>query len=96
MSLFQKTVTEKYLKTQNPEILLQKWNVFIEHFHDLTKQENIRNLKEEQYQGEFLIDLLLMFWATPKVPIRTSILPLSIKTSKTVKKRMVRSLLMIR
>lgn len=68
MSLFQKTVTEKYLKTQNPEILLQKWNVFIEHFHDLTKQENIRNLKEEQYQGEFLIDLFVNVLGYTKSP----------------------------
>ena len=68
MSLFQKTVTEKYLKSQNPEILLQKWNVFIEHFHDLTKQENIRNLKEEQYQGEFLIDLFVNVLGYTKSP----------------------------
>lgn len=68
MYLFQKTVTEKYLKTQNPEILLQKWNVFIEHFHDLTKQENIRNLKEEQYQGEFLIDLFVNVLGYTKSP----------------------------
>ena len=68
MSLFQKTVIEKYLKTQNSEILNQKWTVFTEHFHDPIRQENIRNSKEEQYQGEFLIDLFVNIFGYTKNP----------------------------
>lgn len=68
MSLFQKTITEKYLKNQNSEILNQKWNVFTEHFHDPVRQENIRNSKEEQYQGEFLIDLFVNVLGYTKNP----------------------------
>lgn len=68
MSLFQKTVIEKYLKTQNSEILNQKWTVFTEHFHDPIRQENIRNSKEEQYQGEFLIDLFVNVFGYTKNP----------------------------
>lgn len=59
MALFQNTVISKYLKTQNPEVLSEKWNLFISHFHDPAIQENIRNSKEEQYQEGFLRDLFV-------------------------------------
>ncbi|MBW7869853.1 MAG: N-6 DNA methylase [Flavobacteriia bacterium] len=59
MALFQNTVISKYLKTQNPEVLFEKWNLFTSHFHDPAIQENIRNSKEEQYQEGFLRDLFV-------------------------------------
>lgn len=59
MSLFQKTIINKYLKLQNQDQLNQKWDLFCKHFHNAEIQENIRNSKEEQYQGEFLIDLFV-------------------------------------
>lgn len=59
MSLFQKTIINKYLKLQNRDQLNQKWDLFCKHFHNTEIQENIRNSKEEQYQGEFLIDLFV-------------------------------------
>lgn len=59
MALFQNTVISKYLKTQNPEVLSEKWNLFTSHFHDPAIQENIRNSKEEQYQEGFLRDLFV-------------------------------------
>lgn len=59
MALFQNTVISKYLKTQNPEVLSEKWNLFTSHFHDSAIQENIRNSKEEQYQEGFLRDLFV-------------------------------------
>lgn len=59
MSLFQKTIINKYLKLQNQDQLNQKWDLFCAHFHNAEIQENIRNSKEEQYQGEFLIDLFV-------------------------------------
>lgn len=59
MSLFQKTIINKYLKLQNRDQLNQKWDLFCKHFHNAEIQENIRNSKEEQYQGEFLIDLFV-------------------------------------
>lgn len=68
MSLFQKTIISKYLKTQNPEILTQKWEMFKFHFHNPVIQENIRNSKEEQYQGEFLIDLFVNVLGYTKNP----------------------------
>lgn len=59
MSLFQKTIINKYLKLQNQDQLKKKWDLFCKHFHNAEIQENIRNSKEEQYQGEFLIDLFV-------------------------------------
>lgn len=59
MSLFQNSVIEKHLKNQDKNKLLSKWDIFKNHFHNPTIQDNIRNSKEEQYQGEFLIDLFV-------------------------------------
>ncbi|HEX5743485.1 MAG TPA: restriction endonuclease subunit M, partial [Flavobacteriaceae bacterium] len=59
MSLFQSTVVSKYLQTQNKELLATQWSQFKNHFHNLKVQEEIKSLKEEQYQGEFLEDLFV-------------------------------------
>ena len=57
--MFQNSVVTKYLKSQDKEIITTRWNLFKEHFHNPDVQENIRKSKEEQYQGEFLIDLFV-------------------------------------
>jgi REP element-mobilizing transposase RayT len=59
MSIFQSSVVTKHLKTQNKEKITIQWELFKNHFHNPAIQENIRNSKEEQYQGEFLIDLFV-------------------------------------
>jgi type I restriction-modification system DNA methylase subunit len=59
MPLFQKSVISKYLKAQNREHIVSKWKSYSEHFLSPKVQEDIRNLKEEQYQGEFLEDLFV-------------------------------------
>lgn len=59
MSLFQKTIIAKYLKTQNTKELDENWETYYQYFQNPAIQENIRNSKEEQYQGEFLIDLFV-------------------------------------
>ena len=69
MSIFQSTVVTKHLKGQNSEIITAKWNIYKEHFLNPTIQENIRNSKEEQYQGEFLIDLFVKVLGYTKNPI---------------------------
>ena len=86
MSLFQKTVISKYLKTQNPEIISQKWEVFREHFHNPIIQENIRSSKEEQYQGEFLIDLFVNVLGYTKNPTPNFNLTTEYKNVKDSKK----------
>lgn len=86
MPLFQKTIVSKYLKTQNPEILNQKWDLFKSHFHNATIQENIRNSKEEQYQGEFLIDLFVTILGYTKNPTPDFNLTTELKNVKDSRK----------
>lgn len=68
MPLFQQTVIAKYLKTQDKNLLQEKWIQFQNHFHNATIQDNIRNSKEEQYQGEFLLDLFVAILGYTKNP----------------------------
>ncbi|MHA8073378.1 Eco57I restriction-modification methylase domain-containing protein [Aquirufa sp. HETE-40SA] len=66
MPLFQKSVVNKYLKNHNKQVLLDKWNAYKNHFHNPSVQADIRNLKEEQYQGEFLEDLFVKIFGYTK------------------------------
>lgn len=59
MPLFQKAVISKYLQTQNKVAIASKWNEFKNHFLTAKVQDDIKSLKEEQYQGEFLEDLFV-------------------------------------
>jgi len=59
MPLFQNTVVQKYLKTQDQNALNVKWETYKAHFHNPSIQENLRNAKEEQYQEGFLRDLFV-------------------------------------
>ena len=84
--MFQKTIVSKYLKTQNPAILQEKWETFTQHFHHANIQENIRNSKEEQYQGEFLIDLFVNIFGYTKNPQPNFNLTTELKNIKGAKK----------
>ncbi len=68
MPLFQNSVITKYLQAQNRERIAAQWNVFKSHFLNPVIQENIRLSKEEQYQGEFLIDLFVKVLGYTKNP----------------------------
>ena len=59
MSLFQSSVITKHLQNQNKEVIALKWESFKNHFHNPKVQEEIKSLKEEQYQGEFLEDFFV-------------------------------------
>jgi type I restriction-modification system DNA methylase subunit len=59
MPLFQKSVISKYLKSQSKELIFSKWKSYSDHFLNPRVQEDIKGLKEEQYQGEFLEDLFV-------------------------------------
>lgn len=59
MPLFQNSVVTKYLQAQNKTNLANQWNLFRNHFLNPKVQEDIKGLKEEQYQGEFLEDLFV-------------------------------------
>lgn len=84
--MFQKTIISKYLKAQNTEQLLAKWEIFQAHFHHAEIQENIRNSKEEQYQGEFLIDLFVNVFGYIKNPTPNFNLTTEYKNVKDSKK----------
>ena len=84
--MFQKTIISKYLKSQNTERISAKWDLFKVHFHHSEIQENIRNSKEEQYQGEFLIDLFVNVLGYTKNPTPNFNLTTEYKNVKDSKK----------
>jgi type I restriction-modification system DNA methylase subunit len=59
MALFQSSVITKHLQSQNKENIAVKWEAFKNHFHNPKVQEEIKSLKEEQYQGGFLEDFFV-------------------------------------
>src|SRR5680860_1897065 len=71
MALFQSSVITKHLQSQNKENIATKWESFKDHFHNIQVQEEIKSLKEEQYQGEFLEDLFVKILGYTK-PASTS------------------------
>lgn len=68
MAFFQTSVVNKYLKTLDKTVINAAYAKFINHFHNPAIQDNIRNSKEEQYQGEFLIDLFAKILGYTKNP----------------------------
>lgn len=59
MSLYQKSVLNKFLKQQDKDAVAKAYKKFSKHFHNPRIQENIRNSKEEQYQEGFLRELFV-------------------------------------
>ncbi|WP_051929404.1 TaqI-like C-terminal specificity domain-containing protein [Flavobacterium sp. 83] len=86
MPLFQNSVVTKQLQSQDKIKLVAQWNVFKEHFHNPTIQDNIRSSKEEQYQGEFLIDLFVNVLGYTKNPTPNYNLTTEYKNVKDSKK----------
>jgi tRNA1(Val) A37 N6-methylase TrmN6 len=86
MSLFQNSVLNKYLKGLETEKVKEAYEKFTKHFHNPEIQENIRNSKEEQYQGEFLIDLFVNVLGYIKNPTPEFNLTTELKNIKDSKK----------
>ena len=86
MSLFQKAVLNKYLKSADQNILKEKYELFSTHFLNSTIQENIRNSKEEQYQEGFLNDLFVNIFGYTKNPTPNYNLTTELKNIKDSKK----------
>ncbi|NRD69645.1 N-6 DNA methylase [Psychrobacter okhotskensis] len=59
MSLFQSIVIEKYVRELDNTQLETAWQTYSHCFLNLSKQDNIRLSKEEQYQEGFLRDLFV-------------------------------------
>ena len=86
MSLFQTSVLNKYLKRLDDSKVDKAFEKFKNHFHNPIIQENIRNSKEEQYQGEFLIDLFVNVFGYVKNPNPDFNLTTELKNIKDAKK----------
>jgi type I restriction-modification system DNA methylase subunit len=86
MSFFQNSVINKYIKALDKQIVSNAYSKFKEHFHNSAIQENIRNSKEEQYQGEFLIDLFVSVLGYTKNPTPNFNLTTEYKNLKDSKK----------
>jgi len=59
MSLFQTSVIKKYLSDLSSELIDKKYNEFQSYFGNPERQENIRNLKEEEFQEGFIRELFV-------------------------------------
>ena len=59
MPLFQNAVLNKYLSGIKDKQVEEAWENFTAHFHNAEIQENIRDAKEEEYQGGFLEHLFV-------------------------------------
>jgi type I restriction-modification system DNA methylase subunit len=86
MPLFQKSVVAKQLQSQDKTQFVARWNLFKSHFHNPSIQDNIRSSKEEQYQGEFLIDLFVNVLGYTKNPTPNFNLTTEYKNVKDSKK----------
>lgn len=59
MSLFQKSVVQKYLNDLDSDLINNKYAQFQDFFGNTVRQENIRESKEEQFQEGFLRELFV-------------------------------------
>jgi type I restriction-modification system DNA methylase subunit len=59
MPYLQNSVLRKHLKSTDKHVIDVAYAKLTAHFHNPVIQENIRGCKEEQYQGEFMIDLFV-------------------------------------
>jgi len=57
--MFQNSIVKKYISSQSKDLLIAKWGLFREFFHDKGNQNRIRKLKEEQFQEGFLKELFV-------------------------------------
>ena len=86
MGFFQNAVINKYTNALDKKVVATAFDKFKAHFHNAEIQENIRNSKEEQYQGEFLIDLFVNVLGYTKNPTPNFNLTTEYKNVKDSKK----------
>jgi len=86
MPLFQTSVVNKHLKLHDKQAIKTAYGIFKAHFFNSDIQNNIRSSKEEQYQGEFLIDLFVNVLGYTKSPSSNFNLTTEYKNVKDSKK----------
>lgn len=86
MSLFQKSVLNKYLKAQDQQSVDEAYSKFVDYFHNATRQQNIRDSKEEQFQEGFLRELFVKILGYTLNPEPDFNLTTELKNEKGAKK----------
>ena len=86
MSLFQPSVLAKYLKLQDSKLVDKRYKKFTKHFHNVDIQQNIREIKEEQYQAGFLTALFVDVFGYTLNPMPKFDLTTEFKNEKGAKK----------
>ena len=86
MALFQNSIINKYRRNLDRQSINVAYARFDKFFHNPVRQENIRNSKEEQYQGGFLIDLFVNILGYTKNPTPAYNLTTEYKNVKDSKK----------
>jgi len=59
MPLYQNSVLKTYLAQQDDELVSKAYKKFVKYFHNPTRQQNIREIKEEGFQQKFLMELFV-------------------------------------
>lgn len=86
MPIFQNAVIQKYLNELPDSEIKPAWEKFTTYFHNATIQENIRNLKEEQYQGAFIEELFVKILGYIKNPNPNFNITTELKNERGAKK----------
>ncbi len=86
MALFQNSVLNKYLKTQDKTVIAKAYKKFTKYFHNPTIQQNIRESKEEQFQEGFLLELFVSIFGYVLNPNANYNLTTELKNEKGAKK----------
>lgn len=84
--LFQKNIVKKYLRMLNNEQTQKAWTQYKSYFLDKDIQENIRQLKEEQFQRGFLGELFVKVLGYTLKPLPNYNLITEQKNEKNAKK----------
>ncbi|HEA21541.1 hypothetical protein LCGC14_1238860 [marine sediment metagenome] len=86
MSLFQSSVLNKYLATQDAEQVANAYNKYLSYFLNKEIQQNIRNSKEEQFQQKFLMEFFVNVFGYTMNPDANFNLTTELKNIKDAKK----------
>jgi len=86
MNIFQNSVLNKYLKTQDEKKIDEAYSQFATYFHHAEIQQNIRNSKEEQFQEGFLRALFVKILGYSLNPQPNFNLTTELKNEKGAKK----------
>jgi len=86
MPLFQKSVLNKHLNSQDQYVVAKAYKRFSKYFHNSTIQQNIRESKEEQFQEGFLRELFVNVFGYTLNPNANFNLTTELKNEKGAKK----------